>query len=51
MISKILIGSIVAACLWSTASQARNEYLNDGFRTCQYGNFDLSIETREDEYD
>lgn len=51
MISKILIGSIVAACLWSTASQARNEYLNDGFRTCQYGNLDLSIETREDEYD
>jgi|TARA_B110000444_G_scaffold108868_1_gene102825 hypothetical protein len=42
---------LVFAVLVSTTAQSRNEYLNDGGRTCQYGQIDLSIEGQEDGQD
>tara|TARA_B100000780_G_C21070935_1_gene430928 strand:- start:120 stop:704 length:585 start_codon:yes stop_codon:yes gene_type:complete len=45
--------SMLVLVLWMkfTPAEARNEYLTDGFRNCQYGSFDISIETTDDETD
>ena len=49
MILKILIVSALFF-LFSTTTQARNDYLNNGTNTCAQGSFDVSIEQRDDEY-
>ena len=48
-ILKILIVSALFA-LFSTTAQARNEYLNNGTNTCAQGEFSVSVEQRDDQY-
>ena len=49
MILRILIVSVFFA-LFSTTVQARNEYLNNGTNTCAQGEFSVSVEQRDDQY-
>ncbi len=42
---------LVFAVLVSTTAHSRNEYLNDGGHSCQYGSIDLSVEQSEDDTD
>ena len=49
MILKILIVSALFF-LFSTTAQARNEYLNNGTNTCAQGEFSVSVEQRDDQY-
>ena len=49
MILRILIVSALFALL-STTAQARNEYLNNGTNTCAQGEFSVSGEQRDDQY-
>jgi len=49
MILRILIVSVFFA-LFSTTAQARNEYLNNGTNTCAQGEFSVSVEQRDDQY-
>jgi len=55
MTSKTWLGSfllsILILVLCTKYAQARNEYFNDGFRTCQYGNVDVSTSYSEDDTD
>ena len=48
-ILKILTVSIVIA-LFSTTTQARNEYLNDGTNSCDQGSWEAYTEVRQNEY-
>ena len=48
-ILKILIVSALFA-LFSTTAHARNEYLNNGTNTCAQGEFSVSVEQRDDQY-
>ena len=34
----------------TTSAQARNEYLNNGTNTCAQGEFSVSVEQRDDQY-
>ena len=49
MILRILTVSVLFF-LFSTTAQARNEYLNNGTNTCAQGEFSVSVEQRDDQY-
>jgi len=45
----VVLMLLLATCV--TPGYARNEYLNNGSQTCQYGSIDLSISKSETEHD
>jgi len=55
MTSKTWLGSfllsILVLVLCTKYAQARNEYFNDGFRACQYGNMDVSTSYSQNDTD
>jgi hypothetical protein len=53
MISRILTGNLFWILFFLfvvTSAQARNEYLNNGTNTCAQGEFSVSVEQRDDQY-
>ena len=53
MISRILTGNIFWILFFLfvvTSAQAKNEYLNNGTNTCAQGEFSVSVEQRDDQY-
>ena len=52
-ISKILTGNLFWIIFFpfvATSVQARNDYLNNGTNTCAQGEFSVSVEQRDDQY-
>ena len=47
----LLIVMVTLLALFGGPAQSRNEYLNNGYNTCNTGSFDVRIETSEQEND
>ena len=51
MTSKILIAILITSvCFIYTLAEARNEYLNNGYRECRTGEVDVSVQQRDTDY-
>ena len=52
MTLRILIAILITSVCWlyTLNSEARNEYLNNGYRECRTGEIDVSVERRDTDY-